>query len=321
MKQYDVIVIGGGPAGMYTAFYCGLRQLNTLLVESLEQLGGQLAALYPEKYVYDLPGFPKVKAIDFVNGLQEQLNQVQEYVTIALDQNIQSLEKRDEHDFVVQSEKDTFYSKAIIVTAGGGSFIPQTMRIEGEADYKNIQYFVRDLEQYRDRRVVIFGGGDSAVDWALMLEPIAKSVSIVHRRKDFRAKEHSVQQLKDSTVEIYIPFSPVGLNGQGDLAQEVVLRNNSTKEEITVSMDDIIVNFGFSSSLGPIADWGLELTGKVIPVDTTQATSIPGIFACGDICTYPGRINQVTLGLGEGLVASASVKHYIDPDAIIGAIR
>lgn len=318
----DVAVIGAGPVGMYTAFYCGLRDLNTLLFDSLEIMGGQVSNLYAEKHVHDLPGFTAIKAQDFINQLEEQLKTVDKLVTPILSTNITAIEKQADSTFKIDSVKNTWYAKAIIIAVGNGAFTPRPLGIEDEDTFSNLHYFVTDLEQFRNRNVVIFGGGDSAVDWCLMLEQIAQSVTIIHRRNEFRAKEASVEKLKQSRVHIYTPYTPVRAIAENDVAKQIELKNTETDELMTLDVDDIVVNFGVVSKLGFIKDWDeLGVTKHKIPTDRNGRTNIAGVFACGDICGYEGREVQIITGLGEGLVTSAAVHQYVHPDSKARPIR
>ncbi len=197
---YDLTIIGGGPSGLFAAFYAGMRQMKVKVIESMPQLGGQLSALYPDKYIYDVAGFPKVKAQDLVDQLAAQAQQFNP--TLVLEEAVQTLTKEEDESFTLTTDKQTHYSKAVLITAGAGAFAPRKLQVE-KADFyedKNIHYFIRDLSAFTGKRVVVIGGGDSAVDWALMLEPIAKEVTLVHRRDAFRAHEHSVELLNNSTV-------------------------------------------------------------------------------------------------------------------------
>ena len=200
-KVYDITVIGGGPAGLFTAFYAGMRQASCKIIESMPQLGGQLAALYPEKYIYDVAGFPKVRAQELIDRLKEQLSLFE--TEIVLEQTVQKVEKNEDNMFEMTTNTGIHYSKAIIITAGCGAFQPRKLEVEGAEKYEktNLHYFVNDLNMFKGKRVLISGGGDSAVDWALMLEPIAEKVTLIHRRDKFRAHEHSVETLMNSKVE------------------------------------------------------------------------------------------------------------------------
>lgn len=313
---YDITIIGGGPTGLFTAFYGGMRHATVKLIESLPQLGGQLSALYPEKYIYDVAGFPKVRAQQLVNNLKDQMATFNQ--NICLEQSVEKIEKQTNGIFKLTTNKEVHFSKTIIITAGNGAFQPRRLELKNSSQYegKNLYYFIDDLRQFAGQKVVIFGGGDSAVDWALMLEPIAEKVTIVHRRDKFRAHEHSVQNLQRSKVEIKTPYIPADLlsNSKGDIAQ-VVLKNVNDKTEETVKVDAVICNYGFVSSLGPIKEWGLEISKNSIVVNSKMETNIPGIYAAGDICTYEGKVKLIACGFGEAPTAVNNAKTFIDPKA------
>lgn len=314
-KVYDITIIGGGPAGLFTAFYGGMRQASVKIIESLPQLGGQLSALYPEKYIYDVAGFPKVRAQELVNNLKEQMAKFEQ--TVVLEQAVEKVEKQADGVFKLTTDKEIHYSKTIIITAGNGAFQPRRMELENAAQYegKNLHYFIDDLNQFSGKRLVIFGGGDSAVDWALMLEPIAEKVTIVHRRDKFRAHEHSVENLKNSKVEIKTPYIPAEIIGDDNEVKQVVLEGANGEEKEVLDVDAVIVNYGFVSSLGPIKEWGLDIQKNSIVVNTKMETNIPGIYAAGDICTYEGKAKLIATGFGEAPTAVNNAKQYIDPKA------
>jgi ferredoxin/flavodoxin---NADP+ reductase len=312
---YDITVIGGGPTGLFTAFYGGMRNASVKIIESLPQLGGQLATLYPEKYIYDVAGFPKVRARDLVENLKEQIKLFEP--TICLEQAVQKLEKMEDGTIKLTTDKEIHYSKAVIITAGVGAFQPRRLDLENAREYegKNLHYFVDNMQYFKDKNVVIFGGGDSAVDWALMLEPIAQKVTIVHRRDKFRAHEHSVEMLKQSDVDIKTPYVPVELIGNGENIKQVVLQTTKGEETETIDVDEVIVNYGFVSSLGPIKEWGLEIERNSIVVNSKMETNIPGVYAAGDITTYEGKVKLIATGFGEAPTAVSNAKAYIDPTA------
>jgi thioredoxin reductase len=316
-KVYDITIIGGGPTGLFTAFYGGMRQASVKIIESLPQLGGQLSALYPEKYIYDVAGFPKIRAQELINNLKEQMSKFNP--TVALEQSVEKLEKQEDGTFKLTTNKEVHYSKTIIITAGNGAFQPRRLELESAAQYerKNLYYFIEDLNQFADQNVVVFGGGDSAVDWALMLEPIAKQVSIVHRRDKFRAHEHSVENLFNSKVDVKTPYVPAELIGDENGIKQVVLETVNGEEKVTVDVDAVICNYGFVSSLGPIKEWGLEIEKNSIMVNSKMETNIPGIYAAGDICTYEGKVNLIACGFGEAPTAVNNAKAFIDPKAKI----
>ncbi|WP_416333772.1 NAD(P)/FAD-dependent oxidoreductase [Bacillus smithii] len=311
--MYDMTIIGGGPTGLFAAFYGGLRQASVKLIESLPQLGGQLATLYPEKYIYDVAGFPKIKARDLVEQLKEQLSLFKP--TICLEQTVTDLQKLDDGTFRLTTDKEIHYTKSVIITAGIGAFQPRKLELEEAEQYEgnHLHYFVNDLDTFKGKNVAICGGGDSAVDWALMLEPIAKKVTIIHRRDKFRAHEHSVEQLKASTVEIKTPFVPSKILGDGRTIHGLVLNEVRGDREETIEVDELIVNYGFVSSLGPIKDWGIEITKNSIVVNSKMETNIPGVYAAGDVCTYEGKVNLIASGFGEAPTAVSNAKAFIDP--------
>ncbi|WP_044747068.1 NAD(P)/FAD-dependent oxidoreductase [Bacillus alveayuensis] len=315
-KIYDITIIGAGPVGLFTAFYGGMRQATVKIIESLPQIGGQLSALYPEKYIYDVAGFPKIRAQELVNNLKEQMAKFEQ--TICLEQEVQEVEKQADGIFKLKTNKEIHYSKTIIITAGNGAFQPRKLQLPEAEKFegKNLHYFINDLNQFAGKRVVICGGGDSAVDWALMLEPIAEKVTVVHRRDKFRAHEHSVENLKNSNAEILTPFVPVQLIGDENINQIVLEEVKGERKEV-IDVDDVIVNFGFVSSLGPIKNWGLEIEKNSILVNSKMETNIKGIYAAGDICTYDGKVKLIASGFGEAPTAVNNAKAYIDPKSRI----
>ncbi|RXT05745.1 NAD(P)/FAD-dependent oxidoreductase [Ammoniphilus sp. CFH 90114] len=312
-KVYDLTIVGGGPAGLFTAFYGGMRQCSVKIIESMPQLGGQLSALYPEKYIYDVAGFPKVRAQELVDALKEQAMQFEP--TLSLEEQVQNVEKQDDK-FEITTDKGVHFSRAIIVTAGVGAFAPRRLDHPKSAHFeeKNLHYFVTDLNMFSGQRVAVFGGGDSAVDWALMLEPIAKEVHLIHRRDKFRAHEHSVENLMNSKVNVLTPYELTDLVGN-EKVEKVAIQNSKTQESMVLDVDAVIVNFGFISSLGPIKNWGLEFEKGSIVVNSKMETNIPGIYAAGDIATYPGKVKLIAVGFGEAPTAVNNAKSYIDPEA------
>lgn len=310
----DLAIIGGGPIGMFAAFYAGMRQASVKLIESMPQLGGQLAALYPEKYIYDVAGFPRVRGQELVDNLAEQMRHfpVQE----CLEEKVRLVEKKDERLFEITTDKAVHLSRAVIITAGVGAFEPRRLELSGAEKFekKNLHYFVKDLNRFKGQKVLISGGGDSAVDWALMLEPIAEKVTLIHRRDKFRAHEHSVENLMKSKVDVLTPKEIAGMEGT-DRIEKVTLRDTKSGEETVLDVDAVIVNFGFVSSLGPISEWGLHIEDGAVVVDSRMETNIPGIFAAGDITTYNGKLKLIAVGFGEAPTAVNNAKVYIDPSA------
>ncbi|MFS0674373.1 NAD(P)/FAD-dependent oxidoreductase [Ornithinibacillus sp. 179-J 7C1 HS] len=314
-KVFDVTIIGAGPCGLFTAFYGGMRQASVKIIESLPHTGGQLSALYPEKYIYDVAGFPKVRAQELVDNLEKQARMFDP--TIVLGQSIETVERLEDETFKLTSNTgEIHYTKTMIITAGNGAFQPRRLNVHNSEDFEgiNLHYYVKDMNRFKDKKVAILGGGDSAVDWALMLEPIAEKVSLIHRRDEFRAHEHSVEQLKNSKVEILTPFTPSDIVASNTI-EKILLEEVKGERKLELVVDDVICNYGFISTLGPIKDWGLEIEKNSIVVNTKMETNIPGIYAAGDICTYPGKIKLIATGFGEGPTAINNAKQYIDPKA------
>lgn len=314
-KVYDISVIGGGPTGLFAAFYAGMRQSSCKIIEAMPQLGGQLSALYPEKYIYDVAGFPKVLAQDLIDHLIEQMSAFE--TATALEETVEEVVKTDEDIFEITTNSGIHYSKTIIITAGCGAFRPRKLDIDQAEQFEkqNLHYFVKDLNAFAGRKVLVCGGGDSAVDWSLMLEPIAEEVTMIHRRDKFRAHEHSIENLISSKVNVRTPVAIKELIGQ-DKIEKVVLEDVKSKEVIdTLDVDDVLVNFGFISSLGPIQNWGLNIEKGSIIVNTRMETNIPGIYAAGDVSTYEGKIKLIAVGFGEAPTAVNNAKSYIDPKA------
>jgi ferredoxin/flavodoxin---NADP+ reductase len=312
LETFDITIIGGGPVGLFTAFYAGMRQASVKVIESLPQLGGQLSALYPEKYIYDIAGLPKVRAGELIDNLMTQMNQFES--TICLEESVESITRLANQSFAILTNKGTHYTKAVIITAGNGAFQPRKLKLPNEEKFEsaNIHYFIQDLSRFSGRKVAVFGGGDSAVDWALMLEPIAEKVSLIHRRDKFRAHEHSVELLKKSKVEVLTPYIPVELIGENKV-EMVVLTEANSGESMEIFVDDVLVNYGFVSSLGPIKEWGLDIEGNSIVVNSKMETNINGIYAAGDICTYKGKVKLIASGFGEAPTAVSNAKVYLDP--------
>ncbi len=312
---YDITIIGGGPSGLYAAFYAGLRAARTKIIDSLPQLGGQLAALYPDKYIYDIPGFPKVLAREFVDRQIEQAMQFSP--TICLNEKVINLHHREDGLIVLHTEPGRFHlSRTVIIAAGVGAFVPRTLdlpdlkRMEG----KGVYYLVKDLETFRGRRVMVIGGGDTAVDWALSLLGIANQVVLVHRRDSFRAHEESVRELFASPSQVLLCHELKAIHGD-EYVQGATVFDNRTGQETILDIDVIVLGLGFLANLGPIRDWGLTIVGNSILVDTTMRTNLPGVYAVGDIATYEGKIKLIATATAEAAVAANYAKSYIDPSA------
>ena len=313
-ELFDITIIGGGPIGMFAAFYGGMRNAKVKIIESLPQLGGQLSMLYPEKDIYDIAAMPVIGAQELIDNLTVQMSRFEQ--TICLEEEVLAVKKNHDGIFELHTNKAIHYSKAVIITAGNGAFQPRRLEIEQAEKYegKTLHYYVNNIEQFKNRTVAICGGGDSAVDWALALEPIAKKVYLIHRRTKFRALEHSVSLLEKSSVEIKTPFVPESLSGTDHSLSHVTLKEVRGDQEKTLEIDDFLVNYGFTSSIGPMKNWGFEVTHNEIVVNTKMETTVPGIYAAGDICTYDGKIKLIATGFGEAPTAINNAMSYINPD-------
>jgi ferredoxin/flavodoxin---NADP+ reductase len=310
----DITILGAGPTGMAAAYYAGHRDASVRVVESLEQIGGQVAAVYPEKHVYDVAGHPKILAQDLVDLCAEQ--GLQYGADVRLGEEVRTLERVAENGeellAVSTTPGNTFLSRALIVTAGHGAFEPRKLGVEGidEWEGRGLHYFVRQKEVFRDRACVIVGGGDSALDWTLGLQDTAKlPIALIHRRDRFRALESSVSEAREledrGHVRILTPYEVREVHGDGSI-EAVSVENTSTGEFERVDCDALITLLGFHSHLGAIVDWGLELEGKrQIKVDPmTMETNLPRVFAAGDVAGYPGKITLITIGMAEAAIAA-----------------
>lgn len=313
-EAVDIAIIGGGPAGLFAAFYCGMRDASCKIIDSLPELGGQLATLYPEKYIFDVAGFPKIRARELVEQLKEQASQY--HPSVHLNEKVENLVRRADGLFELHTDKQTHLAKAVIVAAGIGVFTPRPMPAEGVERFedKGIYYYIDDLERFRGKKALVIGGGDSAVDFALMLEGVAEHVTLIHRRDGFRAHELSVKKLMESTVDVRT-FEELKKVEGADHIEQVTLWNNKTKEESVIEANAIISGLGFTASLGPITEWGLDIVDNEIVVNTRMETNVPGVYAIGDIVNYPGKVKLIATGFGEAPTAVNNAKTYIDPKA------
>lgn len=318
MIQTDILIIGAGPTGLFAVFEAGLLKLKCHLIDALPQPGGQLAELYPKKPIYDIPGFPEILAGDLVDNLMKQIEPFQPGFTLG--ERAEIIDKLEDGTFIVTTDKGTKHHAKVIAIAGGlGSFEPRKPPISNLAYYedKGVVYMVKDPEIYRDKKVVISGGGDSALDWTIYLADIAKSVTLVHRRNEFRGALDSVdkvQELKNAgKVELITPAEVVALAGDEKLEAVTIQRGS---EIIERHCDYFIPLFGLAPKLGPIADWGLEIEKNAIKVDNTldYQTNIPGIYAIGDINTYPGKLKLILCGFHEATLMCQSAYQRIFPN-------
>lgn len=312
-EVFDLTIIGGGPTGMFAGFYAGLRGLKFKIVDSLEQLGGQVSAMYPEKDIFDVAGFPRVSGKKLVQDLEEQLMRFRP--PLALGERIINLVKRPDNIFELTTDKGgKHHSKAVVLALGMGSFTPKKHPNKELEAYegKGLQYGVLSLEPFKGKRALIVGGGDSALDWALMLEPICSKVTLIHRRDEFRAHESSVQKLKASKVDIKLWYELRTVRGKGKVEEAVIYENHTNQDEV-LPVDFVVPNFGFLASLTFLKDWGIQLEKNKIPVNQKMETNVPGIYAAGDIVTHPGKLDLIATGFAEGATAVNFSKTYINP--------
>ncbi len=313
-QQVDVTIIGGGPCGLFASFYAGLRGMSVRIIDSLPELGGQLTALYPEKYVYDVPGFPKVLAKDLAKDLITQGTQF--HPELVLEETATEIQKTDEGYILRTASGLELPTKTVIISAGAGAFSPTKIGIDREDEFvgKGIHYGVKDKATFQGKKLAIVGGGDSAFDWCLNLDDTADAITLVHRRDVFKAHEDSIEKVKASRVDMKIWYAVKELHGNGSLTG-VTLEHTQTKEQEHFPCDAVIVNIGFKSSLGPIKEWGLNIVKNQIQVDNHYETNLPGVFAVGDVCTFDGKLKLIATGVGEAATAVCFAKTYIDPDA------
>ena len=313
--ECDVLVVGAGPTGLFAAYYAGFRGHRVAVVDSLPELGGQVTAMYPEKLILDVAGFPAVKGRDLVAGLVEQAASADP--TYLLGRTALSLEHRDDGVRVGLDDGTTVSAGAVLVTAGIGRFTPRPLPAGEGWLGRGLEFFVPRFEPYADKDVVIVGGGDSAFDWAVHLEPVARSVTLVHRRAQFRAHERTVAQVRASSVRLVTEAEVLALRAapgdpDGPLG-EVELRQG---EETTVlPCQAVVAALGFVADLGPIQQWGIEVDKRHVVVDPSMRTNLPRVFAAGDITEHPGKVRLIAVGFGEAATAVNNATVAIDPGA------
>ena len=309
----DLTIIGAGPAGLYAAYYAGFRGLSTALVDSLPEPGGQVSALYPEKMIYDVAGFPAVRGQELIDRLVEQAAPYEP--TYLLNHRAEQLDKQEDGTFIVGTHKGAqVHTKSVIITGGIGTFTPRPLPDGETFEGRGLVYFVPKLEVMRDKDVLIVGGGDSAFDWALNLEDIARSITLIHRRDRFRAHEDTVEKVKASSVRLLTFTEVAQIHGDEEI-EAVTIFNNQTDERETIKVQGVVAALGFKSDLGPLKSWDIEIDKRNIVVDTRMETSVEGVFAGGDITDYEGKVRLISVGFGEAATAVNNAAVYIDPSA------
>jgi thioredoxin reductase (NADPH) len=313
----DVLIVGAGPVGLFAVFELGLLDMKAHLVDILDKVGGQCAELYPEKPIYDIPGIPYTSAQGLVDALMQQIKPF--HPVFHLNDMVERIERIGDPLFRVSTEAGkVFAAKVVVIAAGGGSFQPKRPPIPGIEAYegKSVFYAVRKMEAFRDKRLMIVGGGDSALDWTLNLQPIASHLTLVHRRSEFRAAPDSVKKMMALAEEKKIDFvlgQVAGLEGENGMLKSVLVKRNDGATT-PIACDAMLPFFGLTMKLGPVANWGLKMEGDLIAVDTvTFETSEPGIFAIGDINTYPGKLKLILCGFHEAALMAQKAYHYVFP--------
>ncbi len=318
----DLTIIGGGPTGLFALFYAGMRGATAQIVDALPELGGQLTALYPEKYIFDVAGYPRVLAKDLVRNLTEQASQFhrESGLPAHLGQRVVGLEQEDDH-FVLVTETDRFPTRAVIIAAGIGAFSPRKLPQAFAAEWygRGVDALVSTPEAYRDRDVLIIGGGDSAFDWCAQLRDKAKSVTLVHRSDRFRAHAATVSEVQaaaaanDGKVAVHT-FHEIDAIFGGDRITGVRLKDVKTKETRELACDVVLPMLGYVSDLGTLLEWGLDIEKDEITVSTAMETGRAGVYAAGDITTYPGKLKLIASGFSEAAVAVNQAVHWVYPD-------
>ncbi len=315
-EVFDITIVGAGPIGLYATYYAGLRDMRAKLIDALPQLGGQLTALYPEKYIYDVAGFLKILAKELAENLIAQATQYEP--EIYLNEKIVKLEQIDDGKILKLTSENgnVHFSKTIVLALGIGAFVPRKLDIPDvqKLEGRGIHYIVKDKSIFKGKNILIVGGGDSAVDWALNLEGIARNITLIHRRDVFKAHEDSLKKLFNSTVEVKTFYELKRVHGD-EHVEGATIFDNRTGEETYLDVQHIILCLGFLANLEFIKGWGLEIDKNAIKVNSKMETNIRGIYAAGDIVNYPGKLKLISTGFGEAAIAVNNAKNFIDPSS------
>ncbi len=319
MITTDILIIGAGPTGLFAVFEAGLLKLKCHLIDALPQPGGQCSEIYPKKPIYDIPAYPEILAGDLTDKLMEQCKQFQPGFTLG--ERAETIEKQEDGSFIVTTNKGTKHQAPVVAIAGGlGSFEPRKPLIDNIEDYEDVgvEYMIKEPEMYRNKHVVIAGGGDSALDWSIFLSDVAAKVTLVHRRNEFRGHLDSVEKVQElknlGKINLITPAEITAINGNGKV-ESVEITKKGEEAPITVNTDHFIPLFGLSPKLGPIANWGLEIEKNAIKVNNAldYQTNIPGIYAIGDVNTYPGKLKLILCGFHEATLMCQSAYQIINP--------
>ena len=312
-RDVDLLIVGAGPTGLFAAYYAGFRELNVAVVDALPEPGGQVTAMYPEKMIFDVAGFPAIRGRDLVNGLVEQAGQYKP--TYLLGRQARTLESTEDGLVIGLADGSTIRAGAVLITAGMGEFNPRPLPAGDGWLGRGMVHFVPVLAEHAGQHVVIVGGGDSAFDWALALHPIAASVTIVHRRANFRAHAATVRQVRELGVPIITDAQVTELRGDESGLREVELSVAADPGPVVLPAQTVVAALGFTADLGPIESWGLEITRRAVAVDSTMRTDRERIYAAGDIAAYPGKVKLIATGFGEAATAVNNIAVALNPDA------
>jgi ferredoxin/flavodoxin---NADP+ reductase len=311
-QAVDIAIVGAGPTGLYATYYAGFRGLSVALIDSLPELGGQVTAMYPEKLIYDVAGFPEIKGRDLIAGLARQAQTADPLYLLG--RTVRDLNLRDELiELTLEDEQEAIQAKAVIITAGIGKFAPRTLPAGLDWEGRGLAYFVPEFAPYKGKDVVIVGGGDSAFDWADQLESVAHSITLVHRRKTFRAHEGTVQKVLGSSVRVITSAEVSTLHGNTQLECVAITTEDGSSE--VIACQKVIAALGFVADLGPMTRWGLSLKNRHILVNSAMCTNLPRVFAAGDINEYPGKVRLIAVGFGEAATAINNAAVVLDPTA------
>lgn len=309
--EVDLLIVGAGPAGLYGAYYAGFRGFSVAIMDSLVEPGGQVAAMYPEKDIFDVAGFPSIKGQDLVDNLVKQAGQFDP--TYFLGHRAEDMNLSEDQVHVTSHKGAMLRCKAVVITGGIGTFTPRPLPDSESWEGRGLQYFVPRLDVMAGKDVLIVGGGDSAFDWALNLRGIAKSLTLIHRRDRFRAHQRTVDEVLASDVEVLTFHEVARINGT-DTIESVDVFHNKTDEQRTITCQAVVAALGFTADLGPFKKWGLEQEKRQIVVDTSMRTNLHRVFAAGDITTYEGKVKLISVGFGEAATAVNNAAPYIDPE-------
>ncbi|MFI6162376.1 NAD(P)/FAD-dependent oxidoreductase [Micromonospora sp. PTRAS2] len=310
MHEVDLAIVGAGPAGLYATYYAGFRGMSVAVIDSLPEPGGQIAALYPEKAIYDIAGLPSVRGQELVDALLTQAATAKP--TFLLGESAVDLTTAEDHVLIGTDAGTQVRAKAVLLTAGIGTFTPRELPVGSDYLGRGLRYFVPRLDELAGQEVVVVGGGDSAVDWALALEPHARSVTLVHRRPQFRAHEHSVAQLEASTVRVVTPYEVCGIAGEQNVTSVTIAEvRGEGREELPAQA--VVAALGFIADLSAMERWGLEMHRRYVAVDRSMRTNLPRVFAAGDITDYEGKVRLISVGFGEAAAAVNNLAPLVNP--------